>query len=138
MKTTHADLAEREAQRAWVWDSTRQLPQAVREALATLLELCRQRRFATLPSPFTAPPTRGEWTDLEPVFADLAEQLAAVTPVGDLWRVLSLLALEAAGDTVDLGPGVRQAAGEPISVAAAADQLFFSIFNPKGAKNEQA
>lgn len=105
-------LAQREAQRARQHAVTRDLPAAARAALAALLELCRQQRFETLPSPLAAPRERGEWTDLEPLFADLAEQLAALTPMGDLWRVLSLLALEAAGSAVDLGPGMRQAACE--------------------------
>ena len=100
--------ADKEGQRALLWDSTRQLPQVVRTELAVLLEYTRQQKFANLPSPFTTPTTRGAWTDLEPVYADAAERLIAVTPVGDLWRIVTLLMLEAAGDTVDIGVGLQE------------------------------
>lgn len=98
-KQTTQDAAQLEERRAFVWDTTRQLRDDVREELQVLLHGTRSRAAASRQAAWT----QGDWTDQEAALADAAEHLIAITPGGDLWRVLTLLALEASGQCVNLG-----------------------------------
>ena len=99
-----AHPAMTEDSRRFSWDNTRQFAgEETRERLHDLLQICRAVRAESLNTPLSV----GEWTDLEETFADHAEDLIACTPVGDLWRVIALLASEAAGNTPGIGMEVH-------------------------------
>ena len=99
-----AHPAMTEDSRIFAWDNTRQFAgEETRERLHDLLQICRAVRAESLNTPLSF----GEWTDLEGIFADHAEDLIACTPVGDLWRVIALLASEAAGNTPGIGMEVH-------------------------------
>jgi hypothetical protein len=95
-----ADPDDAELSRHIAWNSHRDFQQKeAHQYLHDLLEVCRAVRAAAQAKPLTP----GELTDLESCLADFAEAAIAVTPVGELWRVVMLLASEAAGNTVVTG-----------------------------------